>query len=312
MVKYRKKSYRKKRCNRNIKKNSYKISYLNKMIKSMSLSFYYGIRESNDVHNNSGGVSITRDETTGSELPLHIYPLESIVNDNVQPVGGYKLHSNGYDFTTLGMNVEGMGVVGQNHTTMGDINTKGKNILYKNFTDIRLLLWGHQSKKTVFKIYLVKLYDEDLDPTLNPTTTDTESQEKRQILFQQKMLKRIIGNPVVREPINNSMRVKYQVKWSKTYVIDETLSTEDENKHLLVKIFRKENRNIDYQESPSINSNLGSDVVSYQTPTEPPTTYPSHSGSKNYLIITSNCSQEDRVNTYDIQIQSKYSMIGNI
>jgi len=269
-------------------------------------------RQCNEISVGNGLLSLKRDESGGSEYPLHIYPLDSIVNDGNQPIGGYKLNSNGYDFDTLGCNVEGGGLTGQSHANMGNINAMGKNILHKNYTDIKLLLWGHANRKTTFNLSLVRFKDEDLDVTLAPITTNGETQEKRQLFFTHKMLKKIMSNPIISNVTSKTSRQRFNVVWSKSYTIRETLSTESQAKHRVVKIFRKENKSLSYKDSPEVVLDLAADSVVHEDPSEPPTTYPSQSRLKTFLIVTSNVNAEDDVNTYDIQIKSKYTMIGNV
>lgn len=300
-----------KHIHKKIAKQNQHIKYIKSILKSQTLSFYYVARECNEISQGLGAISLKRDQVGGSEMPLHIYPLDNIVNDGVQPVAAYKLNSNGYDFDSLGINVEGGGVTGQTHTTMGAINAMGKNILHKNYSDIKILLWGQPTRKTVFRIMLCRFLDEDLDMTLEPTTSNAERQEKRQILFTHQLLKKIISNPVVSSVVQKNANKRYKILWSKNYTIRERLSTEDENKHRLVKIFRKENKSLNYQDSPEIAVNLDADAVVHQDPSEPPTTYPSTSRQKTFLIITANCNAEDSTATYDIQMKSKYTMIGN-
>lgn len=300
------------KAHKRINKQSGHINYLKSMMKALSKNLYYGFREANEVGDGAGKITIKNDQTTGTELPLHIYSLNNVVNDGAAISAGWYLKSNGYDFTSLG-NVEFMGCEGQNDASQATIDGLGKNILYSNYHDIRLMLWGKSTRKAVYKIMLVQLLDEELDPNINTTTTKGNTQEKRQMLYVGKLLRPIMLNPVIREVHTKQLESGYKILWQKTYKLDETLSTEDEAQHKLVKIFRQRNRNINYQESPNLAlSTISADAVNYASPNESPTGYPTHSKNNLFLIIIANNSLEDDSSTYDINIKSKYTLLGNV
>jgi len=54
------------------------------------------------------------------------------------------------------------------------------------------------------------------------------------------------------------------------------------------------------------------DVVSFPDPNSNPTPHPSLQSSKIFLVVVANTTNDADTNTYDLQIKSKYSMIGNV
>ena len=300
------------RLRNKLRKHGSHINYIKKVLNSTTKKLFFGIRDANEIATGNGKLSLVQDLVTGSEYPLHIFPLNNIINDGNSQSGGYKLDSNGYDFTSL-LNVENYGADGQTHIDHTAANNLGKNILYNNYNEIRLLLWGRAARKSVFRVSIISLRDDELDPNLSPTTTNTDTQEKRQIFFLYHLLKPMITNPVV----NDSSGIKQlhgagKVLWSKTYKVRETLSTEDEAQHKFVKIFRKRNKLLRFQESPSTAAQLTADGVGIIGNNETPSNYPAHSKDNLFLVVTGNSTTEDDALTYDISVKSKYTLLGNV
>lgn len=287
-------------------------SYLKSVLKTIQTSVFYGVREANEISDGIGK-QVLETDTLNSIHPLHIYPLVNVINDAVTPAAGYHMDHSGTTYVSLGDNIQNMGAVGQLSQPVTALDALSKKQMYLNYHDIKILLWGRDTKKTVFNVSLVKFYKDELCPLVG-TTTDSEGNELRQ-QFTLDML-RHLSNPVVNENHKRPGLQGYKVIWSKTYKIRETLSTEDERQHKLVKLFRKEDRLINFErpsQSTPTNALLDADTIFNHETGGDAYTHPWETKRNLYLVITSNVTQDDTNNaTYDISIKSKYTVMGSL
>ncbi len=285
------------------------LAYLNKMMKVNTQQIFFGYREANELSDGTGKVILKTDLVTGDELPLHIYPLRNIRQAGTSAVGGISLDSDGHDFSTLA-SIQYLGTKGQ---AVQDAQAMTVRKLFCNYHDIKIMLWGQATKKNIFKLYLVKFQDEELDPALAPVVTDQDIRDKRVLLFKNHFLRSAITNPVIAgEVLSNNIKREMTVLWTKTYSIRETLSTEDQAQYRLVKIFKKCHNVVDYFESPkteTVSNYLDADEIVAEDILNAPTNIP-RTQDNIFLIITGNANAEDQTLTYDINIKSKYTVMG--
>lgn len=284
------------------------VKYLMKINQVNTQNLFYGYRECNEVADGSGKTILKTDLVTGDELPLHIYPLRGVVMNAAAAVGAMKLNSDGYDFTTIG-DIQYLGSTG--NTVQDGSAIKFRKLLC-NYHDIKIMLWGEADRKTRFEIMLVKLSDIEFDPALEPIVTDVSTQNKRILLFKALLLRKMITNPIIGgEVIGTSIRREMKILWRKEYNLRETLSTEDQAQHKIVKIFRPCHDVVDYNETNKIESVanfLNADEVIHEDFVASVQRVP-RTQDNLFLIITGNANKEDETLSYDINIKSKYTLL---
>lgn len=300
-------NYRKRKYKRKSGKLKSAVDYLLKISRVNTQALFYGFREANSIADGSGKVVLKTDLVSGNEFPIHLYPLRAIIQGGSVPIGGMKVQSNGYNHTTLG-NIEYMGSKG--NTIQDGANIKVRQ-LFCNYHDIKLLLWAEADRKTTFEIMLVKFRSEDMDPALNLVVTDTDVQLRRALMYKLQLIRSLITNPVVKgEVLQGNATAELKILWKKKYTLKETLSTEDQNRHRLVKIFKQCDQIVTFAESPTISLSdvLDADEVVEQLVDDTPTTYP-RAHEQVFLVVMGNCHAEDESMSYDINIKSKYTVL---
>lgn len=304
------KSHRSKK-NRGMKRYLNNTSIMSKLMKMNTADLFYGVREVNELEVGSGK-NILQDNVVANEMPLHIYPLYSIINNSVTPGGMYILKTNGHDFTKK-LNVEFMGAKGS--LSASPTSQEVTQLLHR-YVDARFLLWSDDLRKTVFRIQLIKIFDEDLNPT-DITVTDVDIQKKRKLFYYYKSLRSQLTSPIIKNEVYGSqLKGKYKIIWTKDYGIDEKLNDRDEHHYQEVRLFRKTDDIKHYREFPQINNSSNDDnpdIIKYEDFLGSVSEEPLLS-QRLYLMITANTTLsqgEDGVNyykaTYDINIKNKYS-----
>ncbi len=287
------------------------VNYLTLLNKVNTQSIFYGYREANEISDGLGKQILKTDITTGDELPFHIYPLRNVKMAGTGGSGCLKLNADGHDFTAIGSptTIEYLG-------SKGNTIQDGESILFRkilcNYHDIKIMLWGEADRKTTFEVLLVKFFDEEFDPALLPVVTDANTQKKRVLLFKDMLLRPMITNPVIAgEVISNSIKKEMKILWRKKYKLRETLSTEDQRQHKLIKIFKKCHEVLDYYETPqteTVANYLNADEIVKEDILNVPSNTPTTPYNL-FLIILGNCHAEDETQTYDINIKSKYTLL---
>lgn len=130
-----------------------RLKLLSQLVKLNTVDLFYGFREANELENGSGKLTLS-DNQLSNVMPLHIYPLSSIINNGVTPPGGYVLKTNGYDFASLG-SIEFMGAKG---AISASPTTQELPSLLHRYSDIRMLFWSSAKRKTNFRVSLVKIF----------------------------------------------------------------------------------------------------------------------------------------------------------
>lgn len=314
-----KKAYKKKRRSSKLVKKLQRLVYQNKMLmklsKATSSNIFFGVREANPV--DSVGKIELSNRTTGvsgqDSLPLVIVPLLNILNGASSGNGILRLKNNGYDFASLA-NVQNMGATGNADATIG---TGGdyKRILCR-YIKANLLLRQHASKDAKFKVYLLKILHEDLDPQ-NITETDADRQDMKKLLYYNHFLRQQIANPILEnmENITSDIASKFKILWEKEYHIQEQHADLDEAHYQEVKIFKRMDKLIRYTESPDL---LGAnsenpDTIVYNDYATNTTSVPD-TRANIFLVITANTSVSDVDHatlydkmTFDIATKVKYT-----
>lgn len=300
------------RYNKKNKNSSKRVNIMSKLMRLNTCNLYYGFREVNELEAGAGKLTL-QNNALGNVKPLHIFPLNSIINKSTTPFGGFVLKQNGYDFSSLG-NVEFLGADGAISASPATQELQSTLLRYNN---IKLLFWSSPARKTTFRCSIVKIFDEDFIPSTT-AITDVNIQNKVSLFYDWKMLRSLTSNPIVaNENIGKQLKGKVKILWSKDYQIDELLNDRDEHHYKEVKIFRKEDKICHYKELPVINAAPSiddPDVVRYDNFETNTTTYPL-TPQQTYLIITANTTlsqAEDAVNfhtaTYDINIKNKHTV----
>lgn len=304
------KSHRSKK-NSGMKKYLSNTSIMSKLMKMNIADLFYGVREVNELETGSGK-NVLQDNALANEMPLHIYPLYSIINNGVTPGGMFILKQNGYDFTKK-LDVEFMGAKG---CISASPTSQEITKLLHRYVDARFLFWSDSLRKTNFRVQLVKIFDEDLSPT-DVTITDVNIQKKRKLFYFYKTLRSQLTNPIIKNEVTGSqLKGKYKVIWSKDYGIDELLNDRDEHHYQEVRLFRKTDDIKYYREFPAINNSSNDDnpdIIKYEDFLASVSEEPLLS-QRLFLMISANTTlsqAEDGVNfhtaTYDINIKNKYS-----
>jgi hypothetical protein len=281
---------------------------MNKLYRLCTQNVFFGLREANEISDGTGAQTIKLDETTGSELPLHIYPLANVIQGGSASAGGFKLTSNGYDFGSL-QNTQHMGNKGNSVQDIQDISMKQA---IWNYVDIQLCLWGETDRKTEFTCYIIAFNDPIYDPCINTTVTASSREANlRQNLFEEFFVKRVATNPVVRheQVLHRDTKKAMRILWKKKYVLRETLSTEDQNKYRHVSIFRRLNKYVHYDHDYiAAGSSLQADAVDFHNASSTPDNFP-HTRENLFFMITALNSAEDEQCTYDISLKSKFTTL---
>lgn len=216
---------------------------------------------------------------TATDLPMYIYDLTSITNVGTggalveaQPLrrASWNISTSNIDWTAMS------GVMADGTTTSTRMQVEKRpwnsTLSYPHeksrllWSDVKLNLWGTQSKPTEWTIQIVKLYDENLDPWNTPTNTVEHS------TFWQSQIKNYVYNPIA---TTSQSIVRRGMKVLKTYtkVIQPTANYEnDPDPHVVtLKMFNKWYRDISYKNAGQLlsgdiaNTILAPDYVSATT-----------------------------------------------
>ncbi len=317
---YKKRKSKMSKNGRRIASKLQQLVYQNKMLMKLkrinTSTAFFGVREVNPV-DTIGKVELSDRTTAASSqdsLPLVVVPLLNIANGGSQGSGLLRLKQNGYDFTELAT-VEGLGTIGNADAVTGGSADIKKCIV--NYFKCNLLLRQHLSKDAKFKVYLVKILHEDLDP-LNITETNSDRQNMKMMFYYNHFLRQQIANPILEnmETHLEDIRSKFKILWEKEYHINEQSSDYSEANYKEVKIFRRLDKIINYTESPDANTTLTTnpDTPVHQDSQENTTNSPDTRANL-FLIITANASYSDvdhatlyDVMTFDIATRIKYTL----
>ena len=298
------------------KRLKYNLEIMKKLNSIQKVELYYGVREINDLDQNQGKVELS-DRTVAvsgvNRLPLCVLPLRNIINGGDTGSGLLYLQQNGHDFVS-GANVEYMGAKGNIDTDPPSTVEFSK--LLHNYTEIKMLIWQNQDKDVKFNVYLLKIYDEDMNPN-NLTTTSSDAQNKRTQLFYYHMLRHQLTNPILEntETHLKDIKGKFKILWKKEYHIQERSADHSQNFYKQINFFRRYNDIVRYDESPTTIGNPpeSPDNVNYTSIARDPTAVPFVRDNL-FLIITANTTKSDvdsavsyDTATFDINVRSKYT-----
>lgn len=312
-----------KKYKRGQKKNSskinYKVSILNKMMKSTTSDLVFTTRAINHVDIGYGFVGL-EDRTTAisgvNSLPLICIPLRNIINGGTTGAGIYTLLQNGYDFNPL-MAVEFAG--GRNIDVNPTAVSNFENLLHR-WTSIRLLLWQHGKKDAIYHLKLLKFNHASFDICGSPTTTNGDIQDKRRLFFYFQSLRSQLTNPLLKGEENYMRDIKDHVSilWSKTIKISEQSADLEEKHYEEIKLFKRYDQMIKYTASPTVLNDTipasdNPDNVLFTSQTEGKLSSPNYRDNI-FLMITSNSSVSDRdsagafdVMSFDLSLKSMYT-----
>lgn len=219
----------------------------NTMLRSLFDHNYYEYKNCNEMESSRGAISVNLDTTSALNklMPLHVYDLTSIVTDGQSPVAQYILNFNSSDypfFTTSGSVVQ----VGANDG--GGVPTvQSHNRTIQEYFDVRLELFARETKKTVWNVMLLKLFDEDIAPLAAADSTKAKHNN-----FWKQLVRPFYTNTLIPSDsrIMGDMKGKFKVLWQKSYTFKDKDSSFDEVQKKTVKIFKKLNQLNKYNESP--------------------------------------------------------------
>jgi len=285
---------------------------------------YVSVNESFDSNSNQPGSNIlTFDDTISNTMPCHIYHLTGHESANTSGVRARRdLKTDLHDFATPNpSNYTKTATTG--YAAVPTPNDEEHRFMLHRYSNIKMVLWGREAFQTTYNIKLLRLMDSDLDPFENDTITDTTKQYTREA-FYSSMMKQHVSNPIATSKHHlSSFKNKFKIVWEKNYTIREKLSTEDQMKFKIVKIFRQHDRLLDYA-SESRLANFPADNI--DNPEEELTVNETvtnlqdvpKQGQRLFLMVTANVtkkSSEGAVSTtdwpsYDISITNKFSCLG--
>lgn len=293
------------------------LSQNNKLMRLTHADLYFKCAEINESFDlgvtgvNPGGKVKSRFSI--NHLPLHIMPLHNIVNNNDFGLGIGELLANGHDFECV--DTIGVADVGYSATAISAANIQTK-ILYKDWTKVKIMMWGQHNRNVKFAIRLVKLLDNELDPN-ELTTVSTDAQNKRILLYHTEFLREMIAHPFSSmEGVTRGMKNQFKVLWKKTYFIPETIDGQSQLNNKTCSIFRREHKIVHYDEDTQLQtpSNMDDPEALKRLNTADVSKFP-HTKENLYLVITSNASLSEaedpinyHINTFDVFMVSKYKM----
>lgn len=286
---------------------------------------YASVNESFDSNNNQPGANIlTFDDVTSNTLPCHIYHLTAHESANATSVRARKdLKTNLHDFVTPNPSTYTKTAT-TGYQAVPSANDEEHRFMLHRYSNIKMVLWGRSAFKTVYNVKLIKLLDSDLDPFENATITDTTKQYTREA-FYSAMMKQHVSNPIATSKHHlSNFKGKFQIVWEKNYTIREKLSTEDQMKHKIVKIFRQHDKLLDYA-SESRLANFPADRL--DDPEEELTVNETVTNLQDvpkqrqrlFLMVTANATRNTSEGadsatdwpSYDITITNKFSCLGS-
>lgn len=293
-------------------------SIYGKLFKSIMTHYRFGISDCNKESQSAGANTLNNSST---HLPLHIYALNNIHQGDVQQYISHKLQDDFNTFTNLHY-VEKFAIDGQGNQDKQD--TVWHNTLLQRYINLKLMLWQATATNAVYKLNIFKL-DWTLDPYTDVADLTAEQTETRKTFYAEYLLKDLVTSPIL-STTGTKSKIKglYKNLWSKTIVIKEQSSDNQDHAFKQVSLFRYTNNLIDYNTGKRLednggnaysNADLNSAIQNAQLGTmNSESTAGTNTGipqlpKRVYLIITSNVPLNGTGNTYDIHYISKYSSV---
>lgn len=193
--------------------------------------------------------------STATMLPMYIYDLTAINNVstagasiNASPFKRAKWdinNSNIYWDSISGVNVDGSTTTSNLvqeyrswNSTLAWPHEKSRLL----WTDVKMNLWGSQTKATAYTIQLVKFYDDNADPWNTPTNQLEHSS------FWQTQIKPYIYNPIAYSGQRNTRRLMKVLKTFRREIQPTSTTESDTDPHCVtLKLFSKWYRDLSYK-----------------------------------------------------------------
>lgn len=333
----RKKTPKAKTINRKTNKNRQLINgivrnqkLVDKMLFTKMTNTYLGyqsINESFDVNSNAPGANqLVYDDNIANVLPCHMYSLTSFPNANVPTAKArLDLKSDLASFQAITGNSDYDDKGNTGFLAQPTINDREYRYLINRYNNIKLVLFGRESFKTVYDIKLIKLLDSELDPfdgnadSIVPTDSDIIATRQA---FYGSLIKTQVTNPISGSRHHlGAFNGKFKIVWEKKYIVPEKSADYDQMPHRIVKIFRQDDKLCDFQsESKLVGVPFGigdPQNIPEISETQSGIREVPKQGQRLYLMISANASRSNAEGattadwpTYDINIMNKWSYIG--
>jgi len=347
-IKYnRKKKYYKKRtatpaqkkrfnqAKRTMRNIMYTTRLQNKLNSMTIAHHYFGSKMINEVEEASGAV-VLQDNASADELPIVVCSLRAVRNNSHLPTQIMKLEQDGYSFKNINDNngnnageVKHLGTSGNVSNNADPKDLKYRRLLHR-YTQIKLLLWQNPKRDSTYKIQLIQIKDPDLNPQITGFSTNLGQvvKDKRTMFWKYLQLRSLMSNPIISGTENLTKGIKggYKVIWSKQYHLEERHNDYDENSYKQVNIFRRFDKVINYNKTPSVSTSDASETairdpetIVWSDITDDVQGIPQYTQDDIFLVISSNCSKSQSeaaaendpadfdTRSFDILIKSKYS-----
>jgi hypothetical protein len=302
---------------------------VNKLIMTKLQNRYYAytnMNESFDTNSNAPGANQMINGTVANVLPMHLYSLTALENaNNPNALCRLTLKTNCHDFETPTNHNYKYQAVSGFRAEPTDNDLESRFVLHR-YSSIKLCLWGREAFKTNWNVKLIKILDPDLDPydpnalTVPPGTDQAYSRES----FYASLIKHQVLHPCATNKFHlGQYKGKFQIVWSKNYLLPERKSTEDQLPYRIVKLFRQHDKLLDYQsearatnipagnlDNPNQTMDTNETVTALQL--EP------RQRQRLILMITANSTRSESEGgtssewaSYDINISQKFSVLGH-
>lgn len=324
-----------------LKTLAYRSKIGSKMSQLNTTNLFFTSREVNTIDEQKGKVQLAASHTTrngetsglGSE-PLVVFPLKQVIQGTDVPTTCLMLEKRACGFSGL-KPIEYSGQTG-NSVNVASGGQFKKALL--RYVDLRFMLWQQASKDIKFNMYLVKVFDEDLDPQKGIVLDGNEDNwtdeqkilvKKRRLLWYYHFLRATTSSPLIenQEGYLDPIKGKFKILWKKSYKIDELHGNLEEKHYQQVRFFKRYDEIVDFVKPDSYinnpvklaNVNTGDnnpDQVKYIEPANQVQTEPQLKHQE-FLVITANCSYSENdasgtsnmdKATFDYSIKTKWTI----
>lgn len=307
-----KKSYKKKPVKKVVKRKSIpKTKSVTNSLAALSMHHHkvlyslfdhisFGYIACNEQETSRGAVQLRLDTTSAinKQLPLHVYDMTTILTDTTlsQYAGlQMRMSSADYPYFDISGTLSNFGV----NDGAAVASTQNHNRTIQEYFDIRLELFGRDTKYTKYNVMLLKIFDEDLLPLIT-----VDSSKGKHNNFWKHLARPYYTNSLIPADsrIMNDLKGKYKILWQKDYTMRDKDSSFDEVQRKKVKIFKKLQQLNTYNEGPW-QMNYGDDnpqTLFTQTTNGASSAYPSVN-KRIFLVIRGSQTQDINVgtNTFD-------------